>query len=415
MNLKEYFEVSSPDEIVERIAALAAVRDNSAIDELYQFLKVSTCIYMLDDDVKHLDISSLACRAFLQRGSSGAELLKNIFLESSLGEYAKEEINVVVLNARSESEAEYLNRLRDIHIEASQYGKRGLHLVLILEALWHAAHGRLLPLPDYDLKVPTPLDDLLSPETINAARQAYYYIAEESQLNERLYEKLILFLLRQFFDNYFSAQLQNPLVSNSVGFDSIRSAVFDLFTEPAIKITRRFIDKFEALINEDRPEEVYQQFLAAHPVFIDPLASQVIPKQKLGLEYVTDYVVRRLDNEHILVEIEKPQDAIFTRNNDFTARFTHAFGQVMDFQQWVDSNLEYARTLMPGITSPKGLLIIGLRKNFTPEQTAKLKRFCINSRSIEIYTFDDLVVRAKDLYSNIHVKVKSDRMFSNTT
>lgn len=69
--------------------------------------------------------------------------------------------------------------------------------------------------------------------------------------------------------------------------DLMRSIVFEVFTEPAIKITSRLIVAFESLISENYSEEVYQRFLTKNPVFIDPLASKVIPKQKFGLEHVT--------------------------------------------------------------------------------------------------------------------------------
>jgi hypothetical protein len=102
------------------------------------------------------------------------------------------------------------------------------------------------------------------------------------------------------------------------------------------------------------------------------------------------------------VEIEKPQDAIFTGGGDFTARFNHAYGQVLDFQEWIDAHGGYARSLMPGVFSPKGVLIIGMRKGLSAEQAAKLKRFSINSRSVEVFTYDDLIRKAKDLYMNIY-------------
>ena len=46
-------------------------------------------------------------------------------------------------------------------------------------------------------------------------------------------------------------------------------------------------------------------FLKTNPVFLDPLANVVIPKQQLANEMTTDFVIRRLDNEYIVVEIEK--------------------------------------------------------------------------------------------------------------
>jgi hypothetical protein len=137
-------------------------------------------------------------------------------------------------------------------------------------------------------------------------------------------------------------------------------------------------------------------------VLLDPLASKVIPKQSLGLEFKTDFVIQRLDNEYIVVEIEKPQDSIFTKADDFSSGFTHAYGQVIDFLEWVDAHSEYARHHMPGISSPKGLLVMGMRKTLTPMQTSKLKRFCIVNRHIEVLTYDDLLQRGVALYNNIH-------------
>jgi len=167
------------------------------------------------------------------------------------------------------------------------------------------------------------------------------------------------------------------------------------------ELTMRQIKEFERLVESELREEDYQRFLADHLVFIDPLASEVIPKQKLGLEKTTDYAVRRSDNEWILVEIEKPQNRIFTKDDNFTAEFTHAFGQVIEFLEWVDTNAAYARTLMPAISSPKGILIIGRRKALSRKQEAKLKRYRINSQSVEVLTYDDVIQRAKNLHNSI--------------
>ena len=52
---------------------------------------------------------------------------------------------------------------------------------------------------------------------------------------------------------------------------------------------------------------IFEETVAIYvPVLIDPLAAKVIDRQRLGLELTTDFVVRRLDNEYLLVEIEKP-------------------------------------------------------------------------------------------------------------
>ena len=118
-------------------------------------------------------------------------------------------------------------------------------------------------------------------------------------------------------------------------------------------------------------------------------------------------MIKRLDNEYLVVEIEKPQDGLFTQNNDFTANFIHAFGQVIDFQEWVDAHGEYARSRMPGISSPRGLLIIGRKTNLSQTQLSKLKRYVINSQFVEVLTYDDVIERAENLYNNIHKNSKN--------
>lgn len=346
------------EKMVRQLAALALRADSDAINELKGFLARSSG----DFRMQWFGINRMAVRALLQIGPRGVSVLSGMTLGPLSDESA---------------------------------------IPVILEALWHASHGRNLPkgLLD-DLELVYPLDAPLPTETIQVAKEAFQQTIEESQLEAGRFEMLIACLFQVVLSSYVRANDLSPEQRSAVT-ESVSCLVFEMFTEPAIKITHSLISRFEALVADLVPEEAYQRFLAEHPVFIDPLASQVIPKQKLGVEHVTDYVVKRLDNEYVLVEIERPQDTIFTGADDFTAKFIHGYGQVLDFQQWVAAHGEYARTLMPGIVSPKGVLVIGMRNALSERQASKLARFCMNSRSIEIYTYDDLIKRATDLYENI--------------
>jgi hypothetical protein len=103
----------------------------------------------------------------------------------------------------------------------------------------------------------------------------------------------------------------------------------------------------------------------------------------------------------------EPDTPTLFKANEFTVPFTHAFGQVLDFQQWVDSNAEYARRHMPGISSPRGLLVMGHRRDLTEENKLKLQRFSANSVAIDVMTFDDLLGNATSLYAAILRKTKA--------
>ena len=177
--------------------------------------------------------------------------------------------------------------------------------------------------------------------------------------------------------------------------------VLDVTRESSIVLTIPLIESWEALVASDLAESEYQSFLEEHPVFVDPLAAEVHNRKRLGIELVTDFVVRRHDSRYVVVEIEKPQDRLFTSSDDFAAPFTHASGQVLDFQGWIAENISYAQKHLPGIENPHGLLIMGRRTEMSTSQEAKLRRWLSNSKHIDVLTFDDLSKRARALHASL--------------
>jgi Shedu protein SduA, C-terminal len=345
MDAKKFLDQTSAEEIVGKIEELATRRDDASLDDLRDLLLVR-------DDVDKQDMPQLVCRALLRKGPRGVQVMANV-----------------------------------VHDAPGM-----IYPVAILESLWLAGRGQEPPPFLLGRLQPTPLLAFnFEPETRKAAREAFHDLVIESQSNEEMFDRLIEFLSRAKFYSNVPGQGER-----------FRSEVFQIFSDTTIKLTRNLIAEFESLIDEEHSEEVYQRFLAANPVLIDPLASEIVPKQRLGIEFVTDFVVRRLDNRYLLVEIEKPHDKLFTAASDFSSAFTHAIGQIVDFQEWVDQHGEYARTLMPGISSPRGLLIMGLRSDLSGREIAKLKRYCINSTSVDILTYDELLASAKHFYDNIH-------------
>ena len=350
MDVKKFLEeVRFHDDIPKKIAELT---NSGAISDLQDFLLIRD-----DHTFDKPAVPRLVCRGLLQLGKDGVKAMLDT-LPNSPG---------------------------------------SIYPTAIIEALWFGARGKQSPttrLP-HMLPLPAPLCDPPSLEAIEASRRAFEDLVVESQLNEDLFDQFL-----------WQANMEAGFQGSQETAD-FRSAVFSIFAESSIKISRRLIEELKSLVKKEVREEEYQRFFAKHPVFLDPLANTVIPKQSLGSEFITDYVIKRLDNEYLVVEIEKPQDGLFTQNNDFTANFIHAFGQVIDFQEWVDAHGEYARSRMPGISSPRGLLIIGRKTNLSQTQLSKLKRYVINSQFVEVLTYDDVIERAENLYNNIHKNSKN--------
>jgi len=183
--------------------------------------------------------------------------------------------------------------------------------------------------------------------------------------------------------------------------DHFHKVVFKVLADSTLRISDRHLEQFDELLAAGAREEEYQRFLTANPVFLNPLGSQLISKQKLGDDFITDYVLETLTGDYVAVEIEKPTDPLFTQTNDFSYQFTHAFGQVIDFIEWIEQNIAYAQKKLPGIAAPKGLLVIGMRSSLTATQANKLRRFNQNSSSVQVATFDDLLSNARSLQRNI--------------
>lgn len=238
-------------------------------------------------------------------------------------------------------------------------------------------------------------EPIISDTMAMRAREIFQEIVAESQSDYDVFSHLIAFI-----DQKSTAYS----MAKSAEVDEMVRAIFDIFTESSISINRKIIEEFKKLVfTVGLKEEEYQKYLSQHPVLLDSLAKTTISKQKLGVDLITDFVIKKLNGEYVIVEIEKPSDLIFTKNNDFTSQFTHALGQIIDFQEWTESNIAYAQKLMPNIKSPPGLLVIGRRDQLNDYQQNKLKRFNINSNGrVKVITFDDILENAEHLYRNIH-------------
>lgn len=255
----------------------------------------------------------------------------------------------------------------------------------ILKAVMLAAHGKLIPMRGAPNDITDVVEPIITPNLEQSAKTIWSEMVLESMNDES-----------QFF-SLIAIAYEGAAVGGSDDAAMVLAGLRDM----SLTINQSLITRFRALINEELKEEKYQVFLKENPVFLDPLAIEVFPKEKLGTEFVTDYVVRTATGEYLVVEIEKPQDSLFTQGDDFTATFTHALGQVLDFQEWLEQNISYAQKKLPDISEPSGLLIMGRRTNLSTRQQRKLARFNLNSRRVTVLTYDDLIEKGERLYENL--------------
>jgi hypothetical protein len=265
-----------------------------------------------------------------------------------------------------------------------------VHRVKILGVVYMASKGLLVDIQLLDNSVDYVLKPKITEEISRMARDMFLDFVTDS-LSDLDSFYLGFFIFMHTAETSFRREID--------------TSVFEIISKSVIKINERMLKEFESLTNANEGEEAYQRFLQSNPCLIDPLAFDVLNKARMGVEHTTDFVLRRLDNEYILVEIEKPSSRIFTKNNDFSAVFTHAMGQVLDFQEWIEGNIAYAQKRFPRISSPQGLLIIGMRRSLSPIQAGKLRRFNTNTRGrLKVMTFDELLGQGKQYQENLYSK-----------
>ena len=76
---------------------------------------------------------------------------------------------------------------------------------------------------------------------------------------------------------------------------------------------------------------------------LDPFVTVLYTKQELGSDFITDFIVRRINDQYVLVEIENSTDKLFNQTGVFSSELNTAVGQVRDFQAWVSDNIAYAQ------------------------------------------------------------------------
>lgn len=216
-------------------------------------------------------------------------------------------------------------------------------------------------------------------------------------------------MLAQLTDPRLRAQLfTNLMLGMHFGRGTDRASrreefFFSCFTDTRLLINQRLIAEFCTFVEAGAQcEAQLHEFFLAHPVFLDPLAIEVRSKHALGDDFQTDFVAKRINNEYVLVEIEKTTDPIFTKKGVFHSELTEAVSQVRDFQAWIHDNIAYAQSKLPGIRRPAGLLVIGRRIGLSQDMLRRLDEENFSRRGhIRIVTYDDLIDQAKAIYDNM--------------
>ncbi len=163
------------------------------------------------------------------------------------------------------------------------------------------------------------------------------------------------------------------------------------------------LSEYNRLLDEAQREEDLQRFLTIHPEFIYPDYISCHPKFKLGEDYITDYVLLVQGHngpEYIFVEIERADKDIFVKSGQFSASFTQAKDQLLDWDNWLTKNHAYVSSKLPNLYKPQFHLVIGRDTDLIKEQKEKIQsEFTATSRRFS--TYDDLANRFRAIIDRL--------------
>ena len=176
-----------------------------------------------------------------------------------------------------------------------------------------------------------------------------------------------------------------------------------LMVSNPIAALKRLAAEFESLLEADTHEEELQRFLKTNPFVLHPSADS-IPKQKLGEDFVTDFVLvatTTLGPTYILVELERTSHPILTRDFTLSSPVNHAIKQTREWDVWLEKNKAYIQNKLPGFETPTFLVVIGRAKNMTTDEKAYLRSYNREWKNTRLLSYDDVLARFRAIIANL--------------
>jgi Domain of unknown function (DUF4263)/Concanavalin A-like lectin/glucanases superfamily len=173
------------------------------------------------------------------------------------------------------------------------------------------------------------------------------------------------------------------------------------------------VEEFEKLLDMPGVDEVkdIQPFLSDPKrwFLLSPSCKQVWPQKMLGSKYRVDFVVMEAVDTYLAIEIESPNKKIYKTGKEVDpySDFTHAEQQVRDYCNYVDWNRDSVEREegLVGIFRPRGLVVIGRRRDLSPEGARKLKERNADSSRYTAIVYDDLIDQARQMIDRLKVLI----------
>jgi hypothetical protein len=176
----------------------------------------------------------------------------------------------------------------------------------------------------------------------------------------------------------------------------------------------RILNEFVELLEVNRDEKAFQEFLTANPVLLDVYAEASFPKERLqyptgesplGKAYVEpDFIVRLPGNLYRLVELESPSKKIATEHGETRAGLNQAAFQIGEWRTYIQKHYDLLKDKFPGIAVNQTSMVVISRSTQSSFGNGRDMRSYMelvrNTLKVdEVLTYDDLLGRARQAYA----------------
>jgi hypothetical protein len=173
--------------------------------------------------------------------------------------------------------------------------------------------------------------------------------------------------------------------------------------EKTVEMLRDKTGQFRTLLSGGASEEDIQKFLKDNPFLLRP-ASEVIPKQKLGEDFVTDFALLNILDQgpiYTLVEIERASHRVLTKDKLLSEPVSRAIKQTRDWDVWLEQNKAYIQGKLHGFETPQYLIVIGRSNDMDAEEKAYLRSYNREYKNTALLTYDDLLKQAEEFLESL--------------
>lgn len=171
--------------------------------------------------------------------------------------------------------------------------------------------------------------------------------------------------------------------------------------------------EFERLLDKPDVDEVrdIQPFLAEPKrwFLLSPSCKNVWPQKMLGNKFRVDFVVQEATDTYVAIEIESPTKQLYKAGKAGApyAEFTQAEQQVRDYCNYIDWNRDSVEREegLAGIFKPRGLVVIGRRRDLSVDAIRKLKERNADEGRYKIIVYDDLIDQARQTLARLKLLI----------